>query len=87
MKPFTIFVPVYNEEEILRQSIETLINYAAGLGVAYEIIAVSNGSSDASVEIGRKLEQERAQVRFFDLPQKGVGRAFKKASAKPGMSM
>lgn len=78
MKPFTLIVPVYNEEEILRKNAGQLIEYSNGLGVPYEIIIVSNGSTDASGKIGQELERENSQIRFFSLLEKGVGRAFKK---------
>ncbi len=77
MKPFAVIVPVYNEEEILESSVRKLITYCLSLNTAFEVIAVSNGSTDASVEIGRRLERELPQLRFLSLPGRGVGRAFK----------
>jgi glycosyltransferase involved in cell wall biosynthesis len=78
MKPFTIVVPVYNEEEILAKNVETLLRYSDALKVPYEIIIISNGSTDSSVKIGLGLQQKFSRVKFFSLPEKGVGRAFKK---------
>ena len=78
MTPYSIFVPVYNEEEILRQNIETLIRYCKRLATPYEIIVVSNGSIDASDDIGGALSHQFNQIKYFSLPEKGVGRAFKK---------
>ena len=72
MKPFSIIVPVYNEEEILERNTEVLIDHANSLALPYEIIIVSNGSTDASRKIGSNLQK------FFNLPKRGVGRAFKK---------
>jgi glycosyltransferase involved in cell wall biosynthesis len=82
MKPFTIIIPVYNEEAILRQNVEKLINYANKMRVEYEIIAVSNGSTDKSLDIGKKLETTYPRFRIFGLAEKGVGRAFKKGIAE-----
>ena len=78
MTPFSIFVPVYNEEGILRQNIETLIRYCDDLDSPYEIIVVSNGSTDTSDDIGESLTSQFIQIKYFSLPEKGVGRAFKK---------
>jgi glycosyltransferase involved in cell wall biosynthesis len=78
LKAFTIFVPVYNEEEILQNNVAKLAGYADTLGVPYEIIAVSNGSTDGSDQIGCDLQKENSHFRYFSLPEKGVGRAFKK---------
>jgi glycosyltransferase involved in cell wall biosynthesis len=78
MEPFSIIVPVYNEEEILERNTEVLIDHANSLALPYEIIIVSNGSTDASRKIGSNLQKRFSQVKFFELPQRGVGRAFKK---------
>jgi len=77
MKPFTIIVPVYNEEEVIAGNVQKLIDYSNTLSTPYEIIAVSNGSTDASVKIGQELQQKHPQFKFIALPEKGVGRAFK----------
>jgi glycosyltransferase involved in cell wall biosynthesis len=77
MKPFTIIVPVYNEEEVIAGNVQKLIDYSNTLSTPYEIIAVSNGSTDASVKTGQELQQKHPQFKFIALPEKGVGRAFK----------
>ncbi len=79
----SVVVPVYNEEEILVENTEKLVNYLDGLEVSYEIIICSNGSTDSTDTLGRKLETDfKGSVRFFSIPKKGVGRAFKKMVAE-----
>lgn len=78
MKPYTIIVPAYNEEEVLAENTKRLMAHADRAGADYEIILVSNGSADATEKIGKSLSQQYPQVRFFALPEKGVGRAFKR---------
>lgn len=78
MKPFSLFLPVYNEEEILEQSIGDLLVYLFSLEIPFEIIIVSNGSTDKTVAIGDKVAAQHPQVKFFQLAKRGVGRAFKK---------
>lgn len=78
MKPYTIIVPAYNEEEILAENTKRLMAHADRAGADYEIILVSNGSADATEKIGSSLSRQYPQVKFFALPEKGVGRAFKK---------
>jgi glycosyltransferase involved in cell wall biosynthesis len=82
MKPFTINIPIYNEEEILIENTEKLLSYLKGLNTEYEIIIVSNGSTDRSPELGEDLQKKHKEVRFFSLPRKGVGRAFRQAVEK-----
>lgn len=79
MNPFTINIPIYNEEEILEENTGKLIKYLDKLGTEYEIVIVSNGSRDRSAKIGKDLESKYKQVRFYDIYKVGVGRAFRKA--------
>ncbi len=84
MKPFTVIIPVYNEEELLEANVRKLITYNLSLKTPFEVIAVSNGSTDRSAEIGRRLERELPQFNFFSLPERGVGRAFKRGILEAG---
>jgi len=79
MKPFTIIIPVYNEEQIIVQNTEKLIRFLDRLKTKYEIIIGSNGSTDRTVSLGEKLGRRFRQVRFFHIPQRGVGHVFKRA--------
>ena len=72
----TIVIPVLNEEEILVANTQELLRYLVGLGHPYEIILVSNGSSDQTNHLGHILSEDIPEVRFFELAEKGVGRAF-----------
>lgn len=72
-----MFVPVYNEEPILKTNIAQLGAYLGGCLEDYEILIGSNGSTDRTVEIGRDLEQTYRRVAFFHLENKGVGSAFR----------
>ena len=74
----TVGIPVYNEEEILRSHTLALRDFLSGRHEEFEILLGSNGSTDATVEIGEQLAAEIAEVRFFHLPERGVGRAFRR---------
>ena len=82
MKPFSIFIPAYNEADLLKQNVRRLLDYASGLNTPYEIIVVSNGSTDATERVGTELAAQYGEVKFLAIPQKGVGRAFKKGIEK-----
>jgi glycosyltransferase involved in cell wall biosynthesis len=77
MKPFSVFIPVYNEEAIIVQNVERLLSYLNGLNVAYEVIIGSNGSTDQTVSLGESLARQYPHVLFFHIPQKAPGTAFK----------
>ncbi|MCF8066068.1 MAG: glycosyltransferase family 2 protein, partial [Desulfarculaceae bacterium] len=76
MPLFSIFIPVYNEQAILVGNTHRLCTFLDGLGLSYEIIIGSNGSSDRTEELGWELAADVPQVRFFHLPMKGPGYAF-----------
>lgn len=77
MKPgLTALVPVYNEADIITENTDALLRFLGGLDRPFEVLIVSNGSTDDTVRLGRELADAHPAVRFFSLPAKGVGRAF-----------
>ena len=78
MKPFSVFIPVYNEEDILISNTERLITYLDKLQVHYEIIIGSNGSKDRTPALAEVLADKYPRVEFFHIKDKGVGYAFKR---------
>jgi glycosyltransferase involved in cell wall biosynthesis len=75
--PFTVGIPVYNEEAILVPNTERLLAHLDGLGREYEVVIGSNGSTDSTTALGVDLSRRFPQVSFFHLPQRGVGLAFR----------
>jgi len=75
--PFTVGIPVLNEEAILVPNTERLLAYLDGLGREYEVIIGSNGSTDSTTTLGVDLSRRFPRVSFFHLPEKGVGLAFR----------
>lgn len=73
---FSIGIPVWNEESILVQNTSHLCNHLERLGT-YEIIIVSNGSTDQTLELGQTLASENPHIRFFELAQRDVAGAFR----------
>lgn len=72
--PFSILIPVLNEEELLERSLKKLESFLSEQGIAAEILILDNGSTDRTEEIGRAAKNER--IRYFRLPERGPGRAF-----------
>jgi len=75
--PFTVGIPVFNEEAILVANTERLLAFLDGLGRDYEVIIGSNGSTDSTTTLGADLSRRFAHVSFFHLPERGVGLAFR----------
>jgi glycosyltransferase involved in cell wall biosynthesis len=80
MSHYSVLVPVYNESEIIVEKISELMNYLDGENPDYEIIVCDNGSTDDTREATAKIGDNR--FRFFSIPERGVGRAFKEMVAQ-----
>lgn len=77
----SIVIPVYNEEKIIERNTERLIRFLKTnlRSSKFEIILVSNGSTDSTVEKGTNLQKKfRNRVKIISINKKGVGNAFRK---------
>ncbi|MBW1712726.1 MAG: glycosyltransferase family 2 protein, partial [Deltaproteobacteria bacterium] len=77
MKGLSLFIPVYNEAQLLEPNLARLRVFLEALNLPFEIIVGSNGSLDATVAIGRGLAQADRRLIFFHLEAKGPGAAFR----------
>ncbi|OGA47603.1 MAG: hypothetical protein A3G25_13515 [Betaproteobacteria bacterium RIFCSPLOWO2_12_FULL_63_13] len=76
--PFTVGIPVYNEEDLIEQNTVRLLDYLKSLQTPFEVIIGSNGSTDRTVELGGKLARRFPNARFFHVPERGVGQVFRR---------
>jgi len=81
MQPFSVFIPVYNEEALMVSNTERLIAYLDGLNVPYEVIIGSNGSTDQTCLLGKAIAFQYNQVKFFHIDRQAPGAAFKQGVA------
>jgi polyisoprenyl-phosphate glycosyltransferase len=63
----SVVIPVYNEEDVLPLLAERLRPSVDGLGASYEVIAVDDGSSDASPVVLQRLRRDWPQLRVVRL--------------------
>jgi len=71
----SIVIPVYNEEELLRDNVQRLSRWLLEQQIQSEILVVDNGSVDRTPQISRELEKENL-IRYFRINERSVGRAF-----------
>jgi len=72
----SVVIPAYNEAERIGPTIEALRAYLRANGVDYEIIVVSDGSTDATESIVKQHVQNDSRIKLVDYhPNKGKGRA------------
>ena len=83
MAAFSVIVPVYNEEEILAASIDTLHAYLQSLGKDFELIIANDGSSDGSLRIAEESMKKYPAVRVVSQKQnQGRGSILTKGFAR-----
>jgi glycosyltransferase involved in cell wall biosynthesis len=73
-------VSVYNEQVVLRQSVQMLVKALQQYSSNFMVIIASNGSTDSTITIARELEAELpGVVRLLVCKQKGRGWALREA--------
>lgn len=77
MNAISIIVPVFNEEQILVNAVESLIADADCLPFTYEVVLCENGSTDRTAELAEQLSRRHAKVRVIRLPRPSYGWALK----------
>lgn len=74
-----VTIPVYNEEKILRSSIETLHSFLTQhTRFEWCIVIADNASEDQTLEIAYELANQFNGIHVIHLDKKGRGRALKK---------
>jgi len=63
----SLIVPAYNEEKRLPDTLGEINHYLSGQDYDYEIIVVSDGSKDRTVEIANNLKSEVKNLRVIDI--------------------
>ncbi len=78
-----VVLPVYNEEKVLRQSVQTLTAFLSNHDrYEWKIVIADNNSKDRTGEIGRVVESENPLVQYIHIPRKGRGIALRTAWAQ-----
>ena len=81
MPQLDIVIPVYNEAHVIAGSIERLRSYLQEFSFPYSwrVVVADNASTDSTLEVAQELTQRFDDVAVIHLPQKGRGRALRKA--------
>jgi len=78
LKELSVFFPAYNEEENIRDTVETALRVIPEFAEAFEILVVNDGSSDRTEEIARELAERHPVVRLVSHEtNRGYGGALK----------
>jgi len=71
----SILIPIYNEEQILEESVREIIAGVDAHGIPYELVLCENGSKDRTVEIAERLCEELPTLRLLRCPIPNYGAA------------
>jgi len=71
----SVIIPAYNEEKRLPQTLAEINNYLQKQNFNYEIVVVSDGSTDKTVEIVQKLIPKIKNLKVLDY-KKNQGKGF-----------
>ncbi len=61
----SIVIPLYNEEESLRELTQKLVSVLTGMRTSYEIIFVDDGSTDGSFQVLKELHEENRAIKVI----------------------
>ncbi len=75
-----IVIPVYNEEQALGASVDTLVAYLdTYCPYRWHITIGNNASTDSTLQVAQKLTLKDPRISLLNLDQKGRGRALRSA--------
>tara|TARA_B100000287_G_scaffold349718_1_gene338355 strand:+ start:276 stop:1010 length:735 start_codon:yes stop_codon:yes gene_type:complete len=79
---FSIVIPIYNEEDILSESLNNIISVCERTDVDYEIIISENGSTDNTKSLAREIEQSNSKIVLIESENPNYGEALKSGFLK-----
>lgn len=80
MLSINIVFPVYNEEDILEDSVEETLRFLGGINnVSFRLTVADNGSTDGTLEKARSLKRKHQLVDVIHIDERGRGRALRNA--------
>ena len=79
---FSIVIPIYNEEDILEESLNNIISICERTDLDYEIIISENGSTDNTKNLARKFKQSNSKIVLIESDNPNYGEALKRGFLK-----
>ncbi len=81
----SLFIPIFNEEKIIRTSVEAIDKMLCRITAEYEIFIVNDASEDNTKAVCRSIEESNARLRVlnYDLGptrRENLAQSFKKAN-------
>ena len=64
----TLIIPAYNEQQLIRSNLKTLLNFLEKRYSSFEILVVDDGSLDRTVQVVSDFIENHSQVRLIEQP-------------------
>ena len=77
-KNFSIVIPIYNEEEILEESLNNVLSMCERTNIDFEIILSENGSSDNTKNIASEIAKSSKNIKIIEHDTPNYGEALKR---------
>lgn len=74
---FSVVIPVFNEEEIIEESINSILSICSRTNLDYEIIISENGSIDNTLSIAEKICNNYSEVILISSKTPNYGQALR----------
>ena len=65
MSKFSLIIPCYNEEDVLKLTYEKLIEHVPSITDSYEIIFIDDGSSDNTLDILKEFAKTNKNIKII----------------------
>ena len=66
-KSLSVVIPVFNEEQVIKFSLETVFKILDSMAIDYEVIVVDDGSNDKTFEIVKSEAKLNSNLRLIKL--------------------
>ena len=63
---FSVVVPLFNEEEVIKESYKRLKTVMDGLNESYELVFVNDGSRDKTAQLAREICEADSNVKLIN---------------------
>ena len=74
---FSIVIPIFNEQEILEESLNNIFAICKRTQKKFEIILSENGSNDNTLEIAKKISNEHSEIKVISSNTPNYGMALR----------
>ena len=72
----SVIIPCYNEENIIRDSIQKIYNFFEEKQYVFEVVVINNASTDNTLELLNEINKNY-QINILNENKKGKGNAIK----------